>query len=197
MYVLVNFVLNQNKEEVDDQDFNSLIKIELSLIPNEIDNLKTNFALTNGVAVYNTLPANHTIIYQLTKINPDDNLFILEMSPCKNDIEYKMLKKKNVDEKETSDQDYIDIIPKIENGRYITYFSPISNTNYLEVKNPLISKSKIKCDAYNNTNSTNNCKNYFSDSKDGYTLYWIKYFSVKSERYSTNRISNGGMICYR
>ena len=133
VFVLISIELTY-KENTDEykgerEKISSLIKLELTVIPKEVNSDETNIELYNGVAIYNKLDKSASQIYQLRRTNKGDDIFILEISPCSNDIEYRMLKKKNVGDSKDSKDEYIDVQHSMENGRYITYYSPIDNTN--------------------------------------------------------------------
>ena len=228
-YVLIHIEMIKDKE-VNESEFTSLIKLELSIIPNEVSEntiistttstntptiitnttikptnttgtihnttsiSNSHIILQNGIAVINQIKDSQLHFYQLKKVNEQDDTLIIEMSPCSNDIEFRLKKSKFEENSdgESTNGDFIDLNPLLENGRYISYFSPISNTNYIEVKNNHIDNPNEVCNKNKNNGSKVNCTNDSNeDLQDSKAKYCMPLATTLGGNAEIGTVTNG------
>lgn len=160
VFVLLNiqFYPSDKDDIFVNDDYSSMVHLELQIFPKEVDDKIPIMDLEDGKPAFNQINGDEVHIYRLKKTKDTDNWFVLEMSACNNDIEYRLIN----DISDTS-KGYTDLFRHVQNGRYVTYMPYIKKLNYIEVKNkPSNHKNKNFTEQYD----------YLK------TEYWMKYFSV-------------------
>lgn len=121
-------------------------------------------------------------VYDLKKVKPNDDLIIVEISPCNSDLAFWV--SDSIDPyngKEVGRETMIEYV----NGRYYTKIKPIQENQYLSIKstkelNDTIDEQNCK---WNIGTPIRECKFKLSNHE-----FWLKYRSVNSKNYKTNSI---------
>ena len=167
------------------------LNLEITSIPEEKNNNYVEIDLDHDTFLQTKVYKNSSNLFQLKKNNRNDNLFVVELSPCNlNEITFDILNTKN---SSFSKESVRKIDKYISYGRYYSMFeSEEWKYNYLKVSTELNSFDEFACkfDFYKNKKEQCNLE------ADGGSKYWIRYYSTDKNYYTWNLIPNGGKHSY-
>jgi len=149
--------------------------------------------LESNVAVFSKLYKNNVHLYHLSPKHDTDNMFIIEVSPCKDyQLQYGILEYKGSEYVvETAKQ----ISKYSDKGRYISVLplqEQTAKNYYLKISTDESRLEEVMCKYKFDQMKDQTCK---LDSEGGYD-YWVKYISINSDYNKFNDIPNNGNKIY-